>query len=134
LNETQGTNAAPPAPTTIEEEIQRLRLTAPRITPDHIDSVIFNKRFVQPTHTMLTLCVLTLRNGFNVVGESACVSRDNFNVELGQRIALEDAKKKILVLEGYLLAERLHAEALRNARVNAQQGFEAQGQSAGVPK
>lgn len=134
--------------TTIEEEIQRLRLTAPRVTPEHIESVIISKQFIQPSHSLLTLCVLKLRNGFNVMGESACVSKANFNLELGQRIALENAKSKIWALEGYALAERLHAEAVRNAKLGAGQGLAqeqgishgsqeermAQGQIGGAPK
>jgi len=49
--------------------------------------------------TMLTVCCLTLENGFTVTGESACASPANFNEELGRKIAREHAKQKIWPLE-----------------------------------
>ncbi len=55
----------------------------------------------------LTFCVLLLRNGFTVTGESACASPENFNAEVGVHIARENAREKIWMLEGYLLRERL---------------------------
>ncbi|GHC72700.1 hypothetical protein GCM10007320_08750 [Pseudorhodoferax aquiterrae] len=60
---------------------------------------------------LLTFCVLVLRNGFTVTGESACASPENFNAEIGRRIARENAVAKIWPLEGYLLRQRLHEGA-----------------------
>lgn len=54
----------------------------------------------------LTFCVLTLKNGFTVTGESACVSAENFDAEIGRKIARKDALDKMWPLEGYLLAQR----------------------------
>lgn len=56
----------------------------------------------------LTLCVLVLRNGFTVTGESACASPENFNKEIGRKVALDNAKSKIWALEGYLLKEKIY--------------------------
>jgi hypothetical protein len=50
---------------------------------------------------------MTLRNGFTVTGESAPASPENFNEELGRKIAAEKAREKIWPLEGYLLRQRL---------------------------
>ena len=109
----------------IEKEIQAKGLTAPRITPAHIESIIrsevyFNggsavkvasnikseyvegERILAPLD-LLTFCVLVLRNGFTVTGESACASPENFNAEIGRKIARENAVNKIWPLEGYLL-------------------------------
>jgi len=58
-------------------------------------------------HRLLTFCVLVLRNGFTVTGESACASPENFNAEIGRKIARENARNKIWILEGYLLKQRL---------------------------
>lgn len=88
---------------TVEQEISRKKLTAPRITPERINAVIAGEYFHVPPGTTLTLCVLTLANGFTVVGESACASPANFDAELGERIARENAKSKIWALEGYAL-------------------------------
>lgn len=88
----------------IEQEIQAKGKTAPRITPDHIESVISECHFinagaslragwpvpemadpVSPALNLLTICVLVLRNGFTVTGESACASPENFDAELRRR-------------------------------------------------
>lgn len=52
---------------------------------------------------LLTFCVLVLENGFTVTGESACVSPENFDAEIGREVARENAVNKIWPLEGYLL-------------------------------
>lgn len=92
----------------IESEIQEKGLNAPRLTPSLIDSVIADKAFHVFGNTCLTVCCLTLKNGFTVTGESACASPENFNAELGEKIAFEQARNKIWMLEGYLLKQRLH--------------------------
>ena len=91
----------------IEKEIQNKGLNAPRLTPDHIDSVIKEVYYHRVPNTALTLCVLTLQNGFQVTGESAAASLENFNQELGEKIAFENARDQIWKLEGYLLKQKL---------------------------
>lgn len=56
---------------------------------------------------LLTFCVLTLRSGFTVTGESACASPENFDPEIGKRIARENAVQKVWPLMGYALKEEL---------------------------
>lgn len=92
----------------IEQYIQRKGKTAPRITPADIEAAIVGTQFDVFPNSQLTICVLTLRNGFTVTGESSCASPENFDVGIGQRIAREDAKRKVWALEGYLLKQRLH--------------------------
>ncbi|HDR8950783.1 TPA: hypothetical protein QDA82_001059 [Burkholderia vietnamiensis] len=60
---------------------------------------------------LLTFCVLVLCNGFTVTGESACVSPENFDAEIGRKVARANAVEKIWPLEGYLLKQRLHDTA-----------------------
>lgn len=91
----------------IEKEIQAKGLTAPRVTPERLEAVIKDEAYHVFPGTMLTVCCLTLENGFTVTGESACASPANFNAELGQKIAREHAKQKIWPLEGYLLRQQL---------------------------
>lgn len=93
----------------IEKEIQEKNLNAPRLTPDLIDAVIKEEDYHVFEKTCLTVCCLTLRNGFTVIGESACASPENFDAEIGRKIARENARNKIWMLEGYLLKERLSA-------------------------
>lgn len=57
---------------------------------------------------LLTFCVLVLRNGFTVTGESACASPENFNAEIGRRIARENAVNKVWPLLGFRLRDRLY--------------------------
>lgn len=104
---------------------------APRITPDHIKSKVLGSYFftgldgatsVLPdlatiknqevqSLSLLTFCVLVLENGFTVTGESACASPENFNEEIGRKIAYENAIDKVWLLEGYLLKQTLHEQA-----------------------
>lgn len=57
---------------------------------------------------LLTFCVLVLKNGFTVTGESACVSAANFDAGIGRNLAYAKARDKVWQLEGYLLKQRLH--------------------------
>jgi len=92
---------------TVEQEIQAKGLTAARLTPVLIDSVIKAEQYHVFEGTTLTVCCLTLENGFTVTGESACASPQNFDVELGRKIAKDNAREKIWALEGYLLRHRI---------------------------
>ena len=94
----------------IEKEIVDKGLTAPRLTPQLIDDVIADEQYHVFEGSCLTVCCMTLRNGFTVTGESACASPENFNVELGRKIARENARNKIWQLEGYLLKQRLYSQ------------------------
>lgn len=110
----------------IEQEIQDKGLNAPRLTPDYIDSKIKAIRYltgdVEPAYIdddykgcgapQLTICVLSLENGFTVTGESACASPENFDRIIGQKIAYENAREKIWELEGYLLKQKLYQAEL----------------------
>lgn len=60
----------------------------------------------------LTFCVLTLRNGFTVVGQSACASAANYQQDIGERIAKSDALNKIWALKGYELCTKIAAGLL----------------------
>lgn len=92
----------------IENEIQRKGLNAPRLKPANIDAVIASETYHVFPGTTLTICCLTLLNGFTVTGESAAASPENFDEEVGRRIARENARNKIWQLEGYLLRQRLY--------------------------
>lgn len=92
----------------IEQAIQAKDLNAPRISPDDLDAKIAGEMYHVFPGTTLTVCCLVLENGFTVTGESAAVSPENFDAEIGQKIARAEARDKIWQLEGYLLRERLH--------------------------
>ena len=94
----------------IENEIQAKGLTAPRITRDHIESLIVGETYTTLPSLKVMICELTLRNGYTVRGDAAVVSRENFNQEIGRKISRENAFRQIGQLEGYLLQERLYLE------------------------
>ena len=104
--------------TAIEQEIQDKGLTAPRITPADIDAAIEAEDYHVFPGSQLTVCCMTLKNGFTVTGESACASPANFNAELGRKIARDNARNKIWPLAGYLLRERLY-QSVQPAQVTA---------------
>lgn len=113
----------------IEQEIQAKGKTAPRVTPDDIQREIVEETYFtaaegrhghshknhgfeysESAHSplnLLTFCVLELRNGFTVTGESACASPENFDAAIGRRIARENAVQKIWPLLGFRLRDKL---------------------------
>ena len=107
----------------IEQEIQAKGLTAPRITPEDIEATIVSEHYHNAYESgtecwsgdpgksldLLTFCVLVLRNGFTVTGESACASPENFDADVGRKIARQNAVAKIWPLLGYELRSHLHA-------------------------
>lgn len=114
----------------IEQEIQAKGLVAPRITPTDIEANISSTFYFTAAQGaekaardngsyaagspaeglalgLLTFCVLVLRNGFTVTGESACASPENFNAAIGKKIARENAIEKIWSLMEYELKSKL---------------------------
>ncbi len=77
-----------------------------KVTKDGIERRIKDTDYMVLPNSTVTVCNITLENGFSVRGESACVDPGNFNMEIGRQIAYRDAFSKLWQLEGYLLAER----------------------------
>lgn len=116
--------------TAIEQEIQAKGKTAARITPADLQENIVSEHYFTAAdgvcgtmdedstpHShpcpdeleLLTFCVLVLRNGFTVTGESACASFENFDAEIGRKIARQNAEQKVWPLMGYELRTKLAA-------------------------
>ena len=116
----------------IEQEIRHKGLNGPRITPKDIEAVIAQEtyftasegflghawanatdaRAIKPPEHLerMTICVLTLRNGYTIVGTSACASPENFDATIGRKIARQNATQQIWPLLGYVLRSVLNAE------------------------
>ena len=109
----------------IESQIQAKGKTAPRITPADVESAIASEWYINASTgvvpdafqppvpighplELLTFCVLVLKNGFTVTGESACASPENFDAEIGRNVARQNAVQKIWPLLGYQLKDTLH--------------------------
>ena len=122
----------------IEQEIQAKANKAPRITPAQVEAAIASEHYftaadgVRGTYTdtammaqvdicalsqlgLLTFCVLVLHNGFTVTGESACASPENFDAEIGRKVARADAVRKVWPLLGFALREQLSRPVLTDA-------------------
>jgi hypothetical protein len=112
-----------------EEIISKGASIAPRITPVDIEANIAIEHYFTAANAvglppaggvdyipprdvspldLLTFCVLVLKNGFTVTGESACASPENFNAEIGRKIARQNAVQKIWPLMGYELCSKLN--------------------------
>lgn len=114
---------------TFDVETALAATIAPRVTEDRIKAVIVGETFARLTGT-LTVCVLTLANGFTVTGESACASPENYDQDIGEHYARKDAERRIWPLEGYLLRQQLHDATmpeLENLDVTEQPGLKAIG-------
>lgn len=113
----------------IEQEIRDKGLTAPRVTPEDIEANIAGEYYflarqgvngngkgveVSDLHhtilSLLTFCVLVLQNGFTVTGESVCASPEDFDDEIGRKIARQNAIREVWQLMGYALKEKLSAK------------------------
>ena len=121
----------------LEQEIAEKASKAPRITPADIEAEIASEHYFTAFHgregalimnqyagrekpaadwtasdldplRLLTFCVLVLRNGFTVTGESACASPKNFDAEIGRKVARHNAVNKIWPLLGFRLRDQMH--------------------------
>lgn len=87
-----------------------------KMTVAFIDSIIKSHEFLYPEKGTLTVCVLTMKTGSNVVGTSNVIDPANYNKEMGAKIALDNAKGKIWELEGYAIKRDLIYLVERAAR------------------
>ena len=86
----------------------------PKVTATSIEKRIKSVSYLALPDSTVTICNITLENGFSVRGESACVDPRNFNLDIGKGLAYKDAFSKIWAFEGYLLAESRWQHSLGN--------------------
>lgn len=91
---------------TIHERMSVMSLSALRAEVDELMAI--PGQCTKPLR-LLTFCVLVLRNGFTVTGESACASPENFDAAIGRKIARQNAEQKIWLLLGFRLRDQLAA-------------------------
>src|SRR4051812_45625631 len=87
----------------IETEIQAKGLTAPRVTDKDVHDSINEVQYHRFNDSTVTICCLTLQNGFAIIGQSSCVSPENFNADVGRKIAFNDAYQQVWRYLGYQL-------------------------------
>ena len=91
----------------IEQELKDNGASTNRVTPGKLDELIKSEQYHVFEGTTVTVCALTLKNEFVVVGQSAAADPANFDAHIGQKIARDDARNKVWSLEGYLLKQKL---------------------------
>lgn len=75
------------------------------LTPEHLESLVVSEDFHVFPGTTMTVCCLTLKNGFAVTGDSACINPEDFDETIGREVARSEAISKVWQLEGYLLKQ-----------------------------
>jgi len=80
--------------------------TEDRVALSRMQKKVVAEEFINPASTPhMTICVLSLENGFSLVGKAAPADPTNFDLELGKKFAYEDALRQLWPLEGYLLRQ-----------------------------
>lgn len=72
-----------------------------KLTPEILESKIKTEQYHQFEGTTVTICCMTLENGFNVIGESACIDPANFDAEIGKKVARDNAFNQLWKLYGF---------------------------------
>ena len=89
------------------------------VTNQSIDNRIDTVTYYRLPGTTVTICQIKMVNGFVVLGESACVNPADFDQELGESLAHDDAREKLWPLEGYLAAERRYQDLIADGNCHA---------------
>ena len=89
---------------------------APKVTKNELEAAIKGETYTLLPNERTTICQLTLDNGFTIEGSSSCVSKENYDREIGERIARDNAINGLWQLLGFRLADRLHQAKLRKSR------------------
>lgn len=86
-----------------------------KLTPEYIEGLIIRENtmyvrdsFAPANDSNITIVILRLKNGFEVIGQSSCVDPLNFDKEIGAGIARKNAVDKVWEIEGYLLKQRMY--------------------------
>lgn len=101
--------------TPVTEQELAAKATGLRVTEASLQALVQEAIYHRFGGTTTTACCLVLTNGFTVMGTSACADPANFNEDLGQRLAYQDAFRQLWRLEGYRLRCDLDQAAKRLA-------------------
>lgn len=110
--------------TDLEAKLKEISV-APRITEEDVNDFVASEVYFTAGKAAealnlplgkeaqcMTICVMTLKNGFVVTGESACASPENFNMGIGQQIARRNAISKAWGHLGFQLCSELRGVSL----------------------
>ena len=94
-------------PTDAELQARADNLGAVFVNESKLKASIKAVDFMVHPGSCLTICVITMLNGYTVTGESACADPKMFDAEIGQKFAFAAAERKVWPLLGYALREEL---------------------------
>ena len=80
-----------------------------RVTLEMIEDSIKKEEY-QKLGTKMTACILTLKNGHEVVGLAGVVDPSKYDIKIGAKFAREDAINKLWPLFGYHMQVLMHEE------------------------
>ena len=85
----------------------QLKTDAPSVSQQMVDDFIL-ETWTTTLGDKTTVVRAMLRNGFEIVESSACVSAENYDEKLGREICLEKIRDKVWFLLGFLLQTAVH--------------------------
>lgn len=98
-----------------------------KLTPEYLESLVQDETYNRPGGGTLTICMLTLIGGSQIIGESNVISAQNFDADLGRKYAREKAISRLWELERYHVkrtSNDLLIRAARAAHATVQPGFD----------
>lgn len=87
-----------------------------KITPEMVENSISSVEFVERKNK-LTVCIITLNNGFMVTGETGVIRPELYDAELGKKYSEENARNKIWFYLGVCLQESISSINLERLQV-----------------
>jgi len=92
-----------------DDEAAAVAKTSNRVSLDQMYEKIEREEYYRPIYSQhVTVAIITMRNGYVLVGKSAPADPANYDYELGRKFAKEDCIRQLWSLEGYALRERMH--------------------------
>jgi hypothetical protein len=80
----------------------------PKVTPQDVKDAFVSCDYHVFPGTTTTVALATMKNGFRIVGQSACADPANFREDIGRELALKDCERQVWAFLGYGLRQRLH--------------------------
>lgn len=81
---------------------------APKVTQEMVDDAIQSEFYQMMPSGKTMICELILKNGFSIIGKNSCVSKENFQEDLGKQYSRDNAVQQVWSYLGFMLQQTLH--------------------------
>lgn len=85
-----------------------------KVTKEYLESQIKDVQYIETVPNKCVNCVITVKNGYTFQGEAGVIDPDNFNIEIGKKVAYENAFNKMWLVFGYQVQEKYYREKVLN--------------------